>query len=69
VGPSQLRIFYDSMENITLLSQNIVTRFNSGVGIISDDAELTLPKPGGVGGMGNRKFLGENLAFVQLFSL
>lgn len=69
MGPSQLRIFYDSMESITLLSQNIVTRFNSGVGIISDDAELTLPNPGGVGGMGNRKFLGENLAFVQLFSL
>lgn len=31
--------------------------------------EPCLPKPGGVGGMGNRKFLGENLAFVQLFSL
>lgn len=56
------------MENITLLSQNLDTRFNSAVGIISEDAWLTLPKPGGVGGLGNRKFLGENLSFVQLFS-
>lgn len=36
--PPQLRIFYDPMKNITLLSQNLDTSFNSNVGIVSDDA-------------------------------
>lgn len=55
------------MTDIMLLSQNSASRLNSGIGIIADKTELTLPRLGAAGGMGKRKFWGENLAFVQLF--
>lgn len=37
----------------------------NGGGVLSFDPDL--PRLGAAGGMGKRKFWGENLAFVQLF--